>query len=352
VIVKIFNTLRNENFHWTIGFYALITAAITHISFIILFINLGVQELAFLNVISVLIYLYCIFALGVEAVESKNDALIGWLVYFELIMHGVVATYFLGLECGFQYYIYTLVFLPFFTLNYTKHVRLVRVIFVIFISILLEIWGKQNEPFISLNEMIIYILHISNLFIFLFIMSIISYLYITNTEEHKNKLINQNNLDYLTNLFNRRYIVKASEKNFLAYEKEGITFGLLLIDIDYFKKINDTYGHICGDKVLVELSDLLKNMLRSPIVVSRWGGEEFLLLFSNINKEELKIIAERIRNGVENACMNCNNKKIQITITLGGAISENDESFDALLLRADTALYKGKENGRNQVCLK
>ena len=351
MIAKIFNTLRNENFHWTIGFYALITATITHISFIILFINLGVEELAFLNVISVLIYLYCIFVLGIDAVESKNDGLIGWLVYIELLMHGIVATYFLGLGCGFQYYIYTLVFLPFFTLNYTKYIRLIRVIFVILISILLEIWGLHNEPLIALNETIIYILHISNLFIFLFIMSIISYLYITNTEEDKSKLINQNNLDYLTNLFNRRYIVKASEKKFLAYEKEGITFALLLIDIDYFKKVNDTYGHICGDEVLVELSNQLKHILRAPVIISRWGGEEFLILFSDTNKKQLKIVAERIRSHVENTYMNCKGKKIQITITLGGAISKKGESFDGILTRADTALYKGKESGRNQVCV-
>ena len=312
---------------------------------------LDIYPLVFLNILSVFIYFYSIFGLGLKTIESKDDSIIGWLVYFELIIHGVMATYYLGLESGFQYYIYTLVFLPFFTSSYSAFIRFLRIVVVILIAILLEVWGVKNQAYITLDSTTLYILHMSNLFIFLFIMGVLSYLYVRSSEEDNNKLLNQNNLDFLTKLFNRRYIINASEQYLDIYETEGTKFALLMLDIDYFKHINDTYGHTCGDDVLIHLSTLLKQSLRSSTIISRWGGEEFLILLSDTNKADLQIIAERLRMYIENSTLVCDDKSIKITVTLGGTVLEQNETFNQLLIRADNALYQGKRNGRNQVSI-
>jgi len=349
MLLDILKRLKNENFYWTIGFYALVLAGTTHFIFIFLFYFLDVPILSFVNIFSVFIYIYCIFGLGLKTLETKDDHLIGWLVYFELIGHGGIATYYLGLESGFIYYIVTLIFIPFFVLSYTNMVRIVRVTGVVFVIFALELWGHNYGSVVTLESNYITFLHYMNLTIVLFSMSVISYFYSTSVYEYQKLLYNQSNKDPLTNLFNRRYVDDVFENNMVHSEDKGIGFGLLLIDIDRFKKINDKYGHKWGDKVLIVLSRLLKENLRESTIVSRWGGEEFLIILENTNQEELLYIGERLRTVVENTVM-VEEKNIKITITLGGAIITNeDETFEMLLARADKALYKGKKNGRNQV---
>jgi len=352
VLIKLLDTLKREKFYWRIGFYALASAGLTHVFFIFMFAYLEIYPLSFINIFSSFIYAYAIFGLGLKTIERNNDQLIGWLVYLELIIHSVVAIYYLGLESGFQYYMYTLVFLPFFTSSYTPYIRYLRIIIAILVAILLEIWGKQNQPYVVLDESILYLLHMSNLFIFLFIMSLLSYLYTQSSEEDNTKLLNQNNLDYLTKLYNRRYVIHVSEKYIKKLNEKGTTFAILMLDIDYFKKINDTYGHSCGDTVLIHLSKLLKKSLRSSAIVSRWGGEEFLVLLPDITDiKELEIIGERLRISIEESTLYCTDKLISMTVTFGGSISQKDENFNTLLIRADQALYKGKKRGRNQICI-
>ncbi|MBA1419975.1 MAG: GGDEF domain-containing protein [Epsilonproteobacteria bacterium] len=124
----------------------------------------------------------------------------------------------------------------------------------------------------------------------------------------------------------------------------------MLIDIDYFKKINDLYGHKCGDRVLIELSQILEQNVRDTTIVSRWGGEEFLIIIEDADADTLKQLAERLRGVVEETIM-IEEKQIHITVTIGGAVAHQNESMEDVLIRADKALYYGKENGRNQVTI-
>ena len=103
------------------------------------------------NVVSIIIYWYCIFGLGLKAIETKDDSAIGWLVFLELIVHSVIATYYLGIESGFQYYMYTIIFIPFFVWTYTNFIRLVRIIIVITIAMTLEYWGYTHPPVLMLS---------------------------------------------------------------------------------------------------------------------------------------------------------------------------------------------------------
>jgi diguanylate cyclase (GGDEF)-like protein len=349
MLLEILKKLENENFYWNLGFYALILAGAVHLFFILLFLFLNIPQLILVNIVSVLVYLYCIFGLALKTLESKDDSLIGWLVYIELIGHALVATYFLGLESGFQYYMYTLIFIPFFVWTYKPIIRMLRVVGVIVFALVIEYWGRTHGALIELASSYIEFLHYMNLTLAFVIVSGISYFHTVNANMYQKLLFNQSNKDPLTNLFNRRYVDDVYEKNIISSKNKNITFSLLLIDIDFFKKINDKYGHKCGDNVLIQLSKLLNQHLRESTIVSRWGGEEFLVILENTNKDALLYIGERLRSIIEKSTL-VEEKGIKITITLGGAVStKEDETFEMLLARADRALYKGKENGRNQV---
>jgi len=352
LIDTLLQKIKIENFYWSIGFYALMLLSVGHFIFFLLFLYLNIHTLVILNIFSVITYLYCIFGLGIQTLDTKDDSLIGWIVYFELILHAVIVTRYIGVESGFQYYIYTLGMLPFFTFNYPKHIQIIRIFFSIFIAISIEILGDYMQPLVILEHNTILLLHNTNLFIFLTSMSVISFFYTQNTKQYQKTLLSQNTKDPLTNLFNRRYLIQSIEKNILDYKIHGTPFSLLLLDIDYFKKINDTYGHLCGDTILIHISTILKQNVYPTAIVSRWGGEEFLILLLDTEDAQLTNIAEKLRSLIEKSIIPCNDEKINITMTLGGSIYQNGESFNSLLNRADIALYEGKEKGRNQVCIK
>jgi len=351
ILSEIVQRLKHENFYWNVGFYALVFAASTHFFFIFLFLVLDVPFLALVNVASVGIYLYCIFGLGFKTLDEKDDRLIGWLVYFELLGHGIVATLSLGLESGFQYYIYALVLIPFFVSSYTLKIRILRVLSVILVILLLEIWGRHSTPFVTLKQEYLDFLHYMNLIFFLLIIALISYLYTISGNLYQKMLFEQSNHDHLTNLYNRRYVSELFQYDGPIRRKEDPKrYALLLIDVDNFKQINDRYGHRGGDAVLVRLAEVLKQNVRQSTIVCRWGGEEFLIVLEEGSFEELSEVAERLRTIIEQTPI-IDENEFDLTVTLGGAVSSGEDTFDEVFARADKALYHGKQNGKNRVVI-
>lgn len=151
--------------------------------------------------------------------------------------------------------------------------------------------------------------------------------------------------DSLTGLFNRSHINSELKKEHSRFQRHNQPFGIILLDIDHFKQVNDTYGHDVGDKVLVQLSKLLEKAVRNHDYASRWGGEEFLIACTAINDNDLLPIAETIRQRVSNTDFGLAS---DLTISLGCAIIQPNETIDQLVKRADVALYAAKNNGRNQ----
>ena len=350
MLMKILQRLKNENFYWNIGFYSLVLVGFVHFLFILLFLYFHLPQLVILNAVSLLVYLYSIFGLALKALDNKDDSRIGWLIYFELMGHGIIATYFLGLQSGFQYYIYTLVLIPFFVWTYTLPIRIARATGVIVVALIVEVWGQSHAPAIALDGGLIHFLHYMNLTLVLTAIALISYFYTVSGNTYQNILFEKSNNDPLTKLYNRRYVDGVFEYKMLADKENEAAYALLLIDVDFFKKVNDVYGHRYGDNVLVSLAGILKQHVRKTSIVSRWGGEEFLIVLDNSNQDDLLSTAERLRTAVERAVMN-EEPPIQITITLGGAVSRDNETFQSTLSRADQALYRGKQAGRNQVSI-
>ena len=123
----------------------------------------------------------------------------------------------------------------------------------------------------------------------------------------------------------------------------------MLIDIDHFKKVNDTYGHHIGDEILVEFSRILLKNSRKSDYVGRWGGEEFLIIIPNTNDKDMKHFADTLKSKIEtNTFKNIGH----MTASIGVATYENNEEIKSIIHRADNALYTSKNNGRNQVTFK
>ncbi len=159
-------------------------------------------------------------------------------------------------------------------------------------------------------------------------------------------LKNLSQIDTLSGLYNRRFMNKRLEEEIIKYKRYKTPFSILLIDVDFFKKINDTFGHDKGDSIIKQISALLKQNIRDSDICARWGGEEFLILAPNSDLDGALILANNLKELVEK-----NNFEIKenITISVGVSTFNDNASQEKLLKSADIALYKAKENGRNRI---
>jgi len=173
---------------------------------------------------------------------------------------------------------------------------------------------------------------------------------VTEMQLIQEKLEKQTNIDVLTNIDNRKSYIEHIYKLFSQFHRYNTTFSIMMFDIDDFKKINDTYGHSIGDNVLVEMSQLIKSHIRNSDYIFRVGGEEFVILFTETTIDAAKIVAENIRNSVENDLKTLVSEKV--TISIGLAEVEKNDTEDSLYKRVDGLLYYSKINGKNMVSTK
>lgn len=178
-------------------------------------------------------------------------------------------------------------------------------------------------------------------------------------EENNQKIQEMALTDSLTGLPNRRAIIRCLDKEIASLARRAHSpddcaafrgFSLVMCDVDNFKSINDTHGHVCGDEVLKLISALLTDSLRAQDNVARWGGEEFILLLKDTDTSGAALIAERIRESIAKTPFSCGSETFQVTATFGVSAFENPcMTIDDCVHIADKALYVGKEKGRNQV---
>lgn len=171
--------------------------------------------------------------------------------------------------------------------------------------------------------------------------------------EESRKILNaQANTDALTKLTNRRaFFVRSSEALQLMRRHEQ-PFSMLMIDIDHFKTINDTYGHQCGDYVLVEVAQILAKNIRTNDILARIGGEEFAIAAPYSNRLAAVVLAERLRKAAEGAEFTYKDRRVPVTVSVGVVAQDKNLplDIDQLLARADARLYVAKRRGRNRIC--
>jgi len=168
--------------------------------------------------------------------------------------------------------------------------------------------------------------------------------------ENIQKITRYANRDYLTGLYNRRYFYKNVEDYLESSKENGEECAIAMIDIDHFKKVNDTYGHDVGDKIIVSLADILRSGTNPNDIVSRFGGEEFCIVLKNINNHSAEDILERLREDVEKFSLEIDEETIvKFTISIGAVMHDPAETLDESVNAADMLLYKAKNSGRNRL---
>ena len=155
--------------------------------------------------------------------------------------------------------------------------------------------------------------------------------------------------DYLTNLLNRRAMVKRLDKEAALQQRHGQDFCLIMLDLDHFKNINDNYGHDAGDQVLVRVADILRQEIRESDELSRWGGEEFLVLLPQTHLDEARDLAERLRTQLARMDTTYRSEDTRITGSFGVVQFDGSRALTACIKKADEALYEAKHSGRNRV---
>lgn len=158
-------------------------------------------------------------------------------------------------------------------------------------------------------------------------------------------------IDHLTKLYNRHFLMGEVTNLEEKRKSDKGEVGIILIDIDHFKRINDQYGHDHGDAVLIEISRRLKDQLRESDTLGRWGGEEFIVLLPSTEKSSAFKIAEKLRQAIKQSPIVFSEKEHQVTATMGVTAFTDDTTFDQALKAADEALYEGKQSGRDKAIL-
>lgn len=202
--------------------------------------------------------------------------------------------------------------------------------------------------FNSIYDMILFLLFIIVGYVLVFV-GIFSASQIASMQCNMERLELISKTDSLTGLYNRRYVMEKLENELINYKKTKKKFSIIVADIDYFKKINDSFGHDCGDQVLKAVAQNLQDAVGERGFVSRWGGEEFLILLPETEIEDARILADKIRKIIEEEIIEYNGIQISITLTFGVTVNEDYEMIDDTIKKADDALYEGKGQGRNCV---
>jgi two-component system, cell cycle response regulator len=182
--------------------------------------------------------------------------------------------------------------------------------------------------------------------------TILKFTYQDQVDERYQKQLFESALrDGLTSTFNRRYFIDRLHTELRFAVRHHKMLALLFVDIDHFKKINDTYGHLGGDGVLAEVARVMTATVRAEDVLARYGGEEFAVICREIEGEGARVLGERMRSAIEQHRFEYDGKVIPVTVSVGAAVESKAGDAQALIAAADAAMYEAKRAGRNRVCL-
>ncbi len=190
--------------------------------------------------------------------------------------------------------------------------------------------------------------------------SLLSLIYTRKIREYQNILYNRNqeleiisSTDFLTGIMNKRVFEETLNNLFIDSKENTKLFSILLLDLDHFKKINDKYGHLIGNEVLISFTYIIKLILKKEDVFARIGGEEFAIILQDTNKKDAILVAQQICQEVQRQIIYVTgDESVNITTSIGVSLNKaEDMHFNAIFQRADKALYKAKDEGRNKVCI-
>lgn len=265
----------------------------------------------------------------------------------------IVNTYMFGWGIGVQTFIFILVVFCFFAKYKREDAKIAYVVILLLLRMCIFFYCQNNEPAVNISSEIGNSFQIINSFMIFWSLSLISYFYSTDTQAMEGKLIEYNkqlktqaSIDPLTGLYNRRSTMEYLE-DLLRNADQSVS--ICLCDIDFFKRVNDTYGHDVGDIVLKRIAETFRKELPLDSFLSRWGGEEFLLVFPNLNGDEAHFSLETLRQKLKTVVFDGGSESFSVTLTYGLVEYDFHSDLTAILKEADEKLYLGKESGRNRI---
>lgn len=322
--------------------YALHITLWAHILWFLCFIWLDMYILAGVNFISAV---FCTFAFLL--VKKGYYALYFLMTILNIFIHATISAVYLSWDSGFHYYIFIIAFGVFLFPGARLIKGLAAIILIIYYALLYHFTQTGIQ---TMGEELTYMLHLINMVSVLCIIALLGYIFRSNIDQMIQNLHQMNGelermaaTDTLTGLFTRR---KMYERIAEKMETEQ-NFCVMMIDIDYFKTINDQYGHAVGDAVIVHVSKVIAANLENKGFVSRWGGEEFLAAAEASGDKEAGMLADSIKQGMITPPLLHYNEAVSVTVSVGIAKWKKGRNIEEVINEADRALYSAKQKGRN-----
>lgn len=330
-----------------------------HICFIAIYIAMNCVPLIIYNILLIPFFLFLIK----RDINNENRVFSFSLFYWEVFFHDMFACIIIGWTFGFSLYNLGLIPVSFY-ISYVskgfKHRIRTASLFAIcnlVITLIVRVYVYINGPILEYDKTVALGFSMFNSTISFLMVGFFSVLYILeirNSEiilQRKNEeLFYLANYDSLTKLYNRRRMEHFLKDTIKIADRENKTFCVVLGDIDDFKQINDTFGHMCGDVVLVSLSNIMQEVVNGENVVCRWGGEEILMII----KEDLRtcvMMVETIRKKIDTMNCICENNKINVTLTFGIENYKKGMTIEKMIQNADVKLYEGKQSGKDCIII-
>ncbi|MBR3039680.1 MAG: GGDEF domain-containing protein [Lachnospiraceae bacterium] len=332
--------------------------AFVHTVSAVFFIILHNSLLITFNILSVLLY----FGL-ISLARKKHYLMVSLISEIEVLLAVTLISFTYGSMLGYSLYCFAMIPTIFYitsTVKEMKHPAAYCYIFS-FITLLVFFTIIVSEPFFTIPDVLsarpifTLVVRLFNAAVAFFFTLVFSLLFVWEMKSNNSQLLRRNQQlvevarkDPLTKLANRRSMMERLNLSMQSLKSDNHPFSVILCDIDHFKKVNDVYGHDCGDKVLVTVANMISSQLRDTDFVCRWGGEEILIVIDG-RLQTAAAIAERMRGNIEATEVMHEGQPVKVTMTFGVAQAELSYRIEDLIQLADTRLYYGKEHGRNQV---
>jgi len=323
--------------------YLYFSCFITHMTFALIFKLIEANNLISFCLINACVYLFCIL-LNIKGFYRSG------LAFFAIEVHlFILLCCFTFGDVGFHYFLFPVVALLFLISFENETFRLVWAAADSLIFVGLNYYVTKHQPQGNFEPHALEILRFVNTYSTFFFLGFAGYYssqYAIKVEKTLKKIATT---DILTGLSNRRDFISKIQVEMARFDRNKKSFSVVMGDIDHFKKFNDTYGHKCGDYVLYQIAQIIKNSLRQQDCVGRWGGEEFILLLPETNLKEGDKVAEKIRNTVVSNFFTYQKNKLSVTMSFGVSVYTHAMSMEEIIDKADKCLYYAKNAGRNRV---
>jgi len=326
-------------------------AMLYHLSLLIIFLSHYPLQASGLNLFILCLFV-CVFII------SYKDKTIFCLYAYSIIsvFDATTRTLYFGKLFSFHFILFFTILLLFFRTEGPLKLKYFSAFFIGLIVFLLTILpaGYRISNF-DLTSLYPYIIFLNSFYITIALITIARFYCLkfaaseTKIMQYSRKLELLASVDTLTGLQNRRSMLDYLEKLEKNYIKSDISFSIAIADIDFFKNVNDTYGHDTGDYVLTKLSNILQDFMSDKGFVARWGGEEFLFAFNGSNADDIFVDLSKLKNIIQNEDFQYKNNHLAITLTFGLEEYDSTAGLEATIRNADQKLYLGKERGRNCV---